>query len=75
MAEFARQIQSAFNGVVAAVRQAHVVNKIFSGDGLGKHFVASDADYMIGDFIAVLGEHLYPRCKYRVIIMYYIDVK
>ena len=32
------------------------VNGLFSGSGLGKHFRASDADYIVSDFVGVVGD-------------------
>ena len=56
MADFARDLQVAFDGVVAAVRRSDAVNGLFSGSGLGKHFRASDADYIVSDFVGVVGD-------------------
>lgn len=56
MAAFVHDLQGTFDGVVGAVRRSDAISSLFSGSSLGKHFEASDADYIVGDFIGVLGE-------------------
>lgn len=38
------------------MQRSDTVSSMFSGSGLGKHFQPSDADYIVSDFVGVLGD-------------------
>ncbi len=59
MAAFVQDLQATFDATVRAVRSSDPVASLFqSSDGKGAaggHFKPGDANYMIGDFIGVVG--------------------
>ena len=55
MAAFIQDLQATFDATVRAVRASDPVSSLFQSDGPVKHLKPSDAHYIIGDFIGVVG--------------------
>jgi hypothetical protein len=65
MAAFIQDLQATFDATVRAVRASDPVSSLFQSDGPVKHFKPSDAHYIIGDFIGVVGASSDPASSRR----------